>query len=131
MPGPGRGVCLLICLLKSSFTLDRVYLMQARLKPRKIANPSSIPTGTLRKWESEVWTRSFLISSDERLRLGCSRRRSWSRWVSREKPPLAWRGRRRGGRWRGFLSGQGSARRPAKVLFYHNSWKRAHTRAEG
>lgn len=59
-----------------------VYLTQAKLKPRKIASRSSILTGTLRKWGSAVWIRSFLIFSGEHLLLGYSLQRSWSRWVS-------------------------------------------------
>lgn len=59
-----------------------ICLTQAKLKPRKIASQSSILTGTLRKWESAVWIRSFQIFSDEHLLLGCSLRRLWSRWVS-------------------------------------------------
>lgn len=60
---------------------------QARQRPRKHDRQSSTLTGTLRRWGSEVWTRSSLTFSVEPSLPGSSLLTLWNRWV-RDHPLL-------------------------------------------
>lgn len=70
---------LFLTTLLISITLFK--FKQERQRPRRPDRQSSTQTGTLRKWESEVWTRSSPTFSAEPSLLEFSLQTLWSRWV--------------------------------------------------
>lgn len=61
---------------------NAVACLQAKPRPRRHARQSSTQTGTLRRWELEVWTRNSLTFSVELLHPESFPLTLWSRWVN-------------------------------------------------